>query len=399
MGEVRMPRHIVVRPSSSLPIDARDFEMCEHKGIGHPDTLSDGLCEAASRELSRRYLRDHGRVLHHNLDKGLLLAGRSEPRFGGGRIVQPMRFIICGRATPLGTGGTAAEVAIAAARAHLRAEIGLEPDAGAISAHIGSTSASLGQLFAAGGSMPRANDTSFGTGFAPYSRLERMVLDLAGAIRCAEFLRQFPAAGADFKVMGCRLGDTITLTLALALIDKHVHGVSHYFALKKAMHEYLAAPLAGPVRLRINCLDDARALDESGLYLTVTGLSGEMGDDGQVGRGNRVGGLITPGRAMSLEAAAGKNPVSHVGKLYNVLATLIARDIHAQVEGVEHASVQLLSAIGSPIDQPELAGIEIHAPGGLTSQVRSHATEVADHWLAHAPRVTGMILDGEIELY
>ncbi|MDP1692184.1 MAG: methionine adenosyltransferase [Burkholderiaceae bacterium] len=394
-----MTRNIDIQPSSSQPIELRNFEMCEHKGIGHPDTVTDGICEAASRELSRRYRREFGRVLHHNLDKGLLLAGRSEPRFGGGRIVQPMKFLICGRATPLGGGDDAAGVAIAAARAHLQTRIGFEAAADAITAHIGSTSACLQQLFAPGAAMPRANDTSFGTGFAPYSRLERNVLDLAEAIRSPQFRRAFPAAGADFKIMGCRRGESITLTLALAFVDRHVQSVAHYFALKQAMHDALAASIAAPAQLRINRLDDPRAQNESGLHLTVTGLSGEMGDDGQVGRGNRVSGLITPGRAMSLEAAAGKNPVSHVGKLYNLLATLIARDIHAKVDGAEQVSVQLLAAIGEPIDQPELAGIEIHAPGGLNLPLRSRAAEIADAWLADIPKVTDLILDEVIAMY
>jgi S-adenosylmethionine synthetase len=91
--------------------------------------------------------------------------------------------------------------------------------------------------------------------------------------------------------------------------------------------------------------------------------------------------------------------VSHVGKLYNVLATLIARDIHAKVEGAEQVSVQLLSAIGEPIDQPELAGIEIHAPGGLNGSLRTHAAEIADAWLADVRQVTELILNGEIAVY
>src|SRR5690606_40191772 len=62
------------------------------------------------------------------------------------------------------------------------------------------------------------------------------------------------------------------------------------------------------------------------VYLTVTGTSAESGDYGQVGRGNRANGLITPHRPMSLEAVAGKNPVTHVGKLYNLLASRIAAE-------------------------------------------------------------------------
>lgn len=235
-----MARRIDIQPASARPMEERHFEMCEHKGVGHPDMLTDGICEAASRALSRRYRRDFGRVLHHNLDKGLLMAGRSEPRFGGGRVLQPMRFIVCGRAMPLAGDESAASVAIEAARAYLRTSIGFDPAPDAIRAEIGETSASLQQVFAPDHAVPRANDTSFGTGFAPYSRLERSVLQLAVAIRSPEFRARFPAAGADFNIMGCRLGETVTLTLALAFVDQHVESVAHYYATKRAMHEQLA---------------------------------------------------------------------------------------------------------------------------------------------------------------
>lgn len=68
--------------------------------------------------------------------------------------------------------------------------------------------------------------------------------------------------------------------------------------------------------------------------LLVTGTSAEVGDDGQVGRGNRVNGIITPGRPVSLEAAVGRNPVSHVGKIYNAsLARDAAEAIVAKTAG------------------------------------------------------------------
>jgi S-adenosylmethionine synthetase len=124
-----------------------------------------------------------------------------------------------------------------------------------------------------------------------------------------------------------------------------------------------------------------------------------MGDDGQVGRGNRINGLITPGRPMSLEAAAGKNPVAHVGKLYNVLALLIAREIHEQIEEADEVTVQLLSAIGDPIDQPQIAAIEISSVQTLTRTARAQAALIAAKWLSDVPCVTHMILDERIGLY
>ncbi len=87
------------------------------------------------------------------------------------------------------------------------------------------------------------------------------------------------------------------------------------------------------------------------IYLTVTGTSCESGDNGQVGRGNRINGLITPCHTMSLEAVAGKNPVSHVGKIYNLKAQEIANRINEAFK-VKEVQVQLLSRIGKPINDP-----------------------------------------------
>ncbi|MEW6703614.1 MAG: methionine adenosyltransferase [Pseudomonadota bacterium] len=395
-----MARNIEIHVRPALKPFAPDtVELCEHKGVGHPDTLTDAVCEAASRTLSREYLRQTGRVLHHNLDKGLLMAGRSRPRFGGGTVEQPMRFLICGRASPLPDGNEPAALARQAVLEHLRRHAGIEMQPAQVLTEIGPTSGNLQQLFRPVQATARANDTSFGVGFAPYSPLEQCVLALAGVLRSAAFRARFPAAGLDFKLMGCRQVDELTLTVALAFIDRHVGSVAQYFELKQAVHDELARHLPARARLRLNALDDPQAQDESGLYLTVTGFSGEMGDDGQVGRGNRVNGLITPGRPMSLEAAAGKNPVSHVGKLYNVLALLIARDIHRELRSPGEVTVQLLSAIGDPVDEPQVAAIDITSARPLSPAERSFAKQVAARWLGQVGQVTGLILDERVPLY
>ena len=62
----------------------RKVSIAERKGIGHPDTIMDSLCESASKALSKYYVKHYGRVLHHNLDKGLLIAGQSKPKFNAG---------------------------------------------------------------------------------------------------------------------------------------------------------------------------------------------------------------------------------------------------------------------------------------------------------------------------
>ena len=79
----------------------------------------------------------------------------------------------------------------------------------------------------------------------------------------------------------------------------------------------------------VNAADDPAA---GSLYLTVTGTSAEAGDDGEAGRGNRINGLIVPFRPMTMESVAGKNPVTHVGKLYNIVASLIAQRLVDDVQ-------------------------------------------------------------------
>jgi S-adenosylmethionine synthetase len=74
-------------------------EIVERKGIGHPDSICDAVAEAVSVALCRAYRECCGRVLHHNIDKGLLVAGRVDLQFGGGRVLQPMELIVGDRAT------------------------------------------------------------------------------------------------------------------------------------------------------------------------------------------------------------------------------------------------------------------------------------------------------------
>ncbi|MBI3607169.1 MAG: methionine adenosyltransferase [Nitrospirae bacterium] len=394
-----MARNIIVTPLSHRSIEEREVEMCERKGIGHPDTIVDGVCEAASRELSLAYLRTYGTVLHHNLDKGLLVAGRSVPLFGGGQVVEPIKIVICGRATRLDGETDAANLVTEAAWRYVGQHVRCDPERFTITTEIKEGSANLKEVFARGGPAALANDTSFGCGYAPYSRLEEAVLAASRLLTSPDFLERFPAAGDDLKIMGHRLNHGMHLTIALAFVDRYVEGVEHYFTIKNAMIEYLGDHLGVPVAVRMNSLDDPAARDENGVYLTVTGLSAEMGDDGQVGRGNRVNGLITPGRDMSLEAAAGKNPTSHVGKIYNVLAMLMARDIHQRLDGVDEVNVKLLSAIGERTDQPQVAAIEVGSKRGLTDEVRKNATAIADEWLENINRVTSLILEEKVALY
>lgn len=392
-------RNIVIQAKPSTRYTDRTIEMCEHKGVGHPDTITDGACEAAACALAAAYENIFGQVLHFNVDKGLLVAGASEPHFGGGRIIEPVKLIVCGRVTDGGDKFDVRSLIEAAVEVFLGRTLRVNQGLIRVTPEIKPGSANLAGIYARGRSIPIANDTSFGVGFAPYSPLEQQVLDLARMLRSSDFKQMFPAIGDDFKIMGYRQHDDMRFTVALALIDRHVDSVRHYFETKRAIAATLKQSLPAGSVLQVNALDDPNAQDEQGLYLTVSGLSAEMGDDGQVGRGNRVNGLITPSRTMSLEAAAGKNPASHVGKIYNVLAHCLARDIVEEIDSIKEAEVLLLSTIGQPLDRPQIALVEVGPTASLTTSVKMEVEEIVNHRLNQIPTLTKELIHGLIAVY
>lgn len=355
-----MPENLNIAVArSSFPHAQLGTEICEHKGVGHPDSICDGVAEAVSQALCSAYLQAYGEIRHHNVDKALLIGGQSMPRFGGGRLDVPMRLIIAGRADALPGMDDVGALVCRAANDYLASTLRCSSALFHVESAVRSGSPNLTRVLTHATSMPLANDTSFGVGFAPYSLLEKTVLALAGLLKSSSFQHAFPVAGDDFKIMGMRMENRLNLTIALAFIDREVSNVAHYFTLKRQMHEWLSDQLNLPGEIRINALDDTGAKAESGIYLTVSGLSAEHGDDGQVGRGNRVSGLITPSRPMSLEAAAGKNPMSHVGKIYNVLALQLANELVFQLPVLHEVTVQILSCIGQPIDHPQLVDVQV----------------------------------------
>ena len=245
-----------------------------------------------------------------------------------------------------------------------------------------------------------ANDTSFGVGHAPFSEVEQIVYNTERQM-VLNFKKDIPAIGTDIKVMGMRSNDKITLTVACAMIDKHIDDQDHYFSIKDEIRDRIS-DLATQytdreVEVFVNTGDDR----ETGcVYITVTGTSAEMGDDGSVGRGNRCNGLITPNRPMSMEATSGKNPINHVGKLYNLLSNKIANDIAENVHGIEDVYIRILSQIGHPIDEPLIASAQVIPKDGANMKViKSESEAIIDKWLADITKITEMITQGELDTF
>ena len=201
--------------------------------------------------------------------------------------------------------------------------------------------------------------------------------------------------------MGKREGDRIDITVAAAMIDAHIAGLEEYDDAVGGVREFVTALAEDhtdrEVAVDVNTADE---YEEGSIYLTVTGTSAEQGDDGSVGRGNRANGLITPNRPMSMEATSGKNPVNHIGKIYNLLSTHVAETVTAEVDGIRDLQVRLLSQIGRPIDEPHVADAQIVTEAGVElSAIEAEVVDIVDAELADVTGVTRRVIDGDVSTF
>ena len=358
---------LILRALERVPPGTSPVEIVERKGPGHPDSICDGIAEHVCVRLCQYYLDRFGVILHHNVDKVMLCAGTSRPAFGGGETHEPIEIYLAGRATAehAGVHIPVQEIATDACREWLRSHLpNLDVDHDVrIASRLRHGSRDLNWLFARSAVAALANDTSYGAGFAPLTDLERVVIAAEAALTDTAARQAHPAFGPDIKVMGVRHDGLIELTISCAFLGRFLGNSDEYLNAKAVAAELAAAAAARttslPVRAAVNVADD---LARGDIFLTVTGTSAEAGDDGQTGRGNRASGLITPYRAMSVEGVAGKNPVSHTGKLYNILALRIAHTAVAQIPGAHSAECVMVSQIGHAVDDPQLVDVAVGGP-------------------------------------
>jgi len=401
-------RNILVEDLRQTPLEKQRIEIVERKGVGHPDYICDAVMDSISISLSKEYLEKAGTILHHNVDKSLLVAGETEPKFGGGTVKQPLLFVFGDRATSQfgDTKIDVPQIAVSTAKRwfksnmrfvdpekHVRYQVEIKPG-----------SVGLQDIFKRNGKFRGANDTSAAVGYAPMTRTEKIVLQTERFLNSKEFKSRFPESGEDIKVMGFRSNNDLNLTVAMAFVDRFISGEEDYFE-KKAkildeIHRFSAVNTDfESVDVQLNTLDmQGRGL--GGLYLTVLGTSADSGDSGQVGRGNRVNGLISLNRPFCSEAAAGKNPVSHVGKIYNVLTYKIAQHVHDEVPELDEVYIWLLSKIGSPIDHPAVAAAQVIMKGNNNlAEVKHEINDVLDRELDNIDKFCMELAAGKIQTY
>ena len=386
-----MGTEIVCGELTGRPAGEDEVEIVERKGLGHPDTICDLVADEVSQALCRTYRERAGRILHHNCDKALLVAGQANCRFGGGEVVAPMRLFLGDRASRV-EGVDVGEVARYAARAWFRRRLRyVDPDRHLeVQVELRPGSPELTGLFR-GAAVCGANDSSAAVGYAPGTETEILVREAERHLNAPAFHARYPQCGEDVKVLGVRRARQLELTVAVPLVDRYIGGEGEYFELKEAVGDDLLRHLRArarqvhEVRIHVNALD-RRGTGAHGTYLTVLGTSAESADSGQVGRGNRANGVISCHRPSTMEAVAGKNPVSHVGKIYGVLSFRLAERLHAEVAGVEEAVVWLHSRIGEPIDTPPLVSVKVRpGQGASVADLGGELRRVVIEELAHVP--------------
>jgi S-adenosylmethionine synthetase len=391
-------RNIAIEELRASEIYRQKVEVVERKGVGHPDYICDAIMEQISVNLSQEYLAAFETILHYNVDKGMLIAGEVEGKFGGGRVVSPMRLIFGDRAT-FEADGIEIDVpslAIDTAKDWFSENLRfVDPESLCYQVEIKRGSEELTDIFTRGGEILGANDTSAAVGYAPLSPIERLVFECERYLNSRKFKKEYPESGEDIKVMGLRHKENVHLTVAMPLVDRFVETEEDYFKRKIELHEKIeefAAEFAEKERAEFEaciCVRPTASLNTldipgrglKGIYTTVTGTSAEDADCGEVGRGNRVNGIIPLNRPVSSEAAAGKNPVSHIGKIYNLLSHRIAARIYREVPDVSEVYVWLLSEIGTPIDQPQIATAQLILKNGSLNDVENEAAEIIENEL------------------
>jgi S-adenosylmethionine synthetase len=400
-------RNILINGSKRSPLEEQKLEIVERKGLGHPDFICDAIMDQISVKLSKAYLDKFGVIMHHNADKSLLVAGDVETRFGGGSVREPMLLIIGDRATFKVEETTipVKELAVQTAKEwfrknlrfvnpedHVKYQVELKPG-----------SPELTDIFKRKGKILGANDTSAAVGYAPMTKTETIVLKTERYVNSKDFKNKFQESGEDVKVMGLRKNNDLNLTVSMAFVDKFVQSERGYFEKKARILEEIDRFVKentdfDKVTVKLNTLDvEGRGID--GVYLTVLGTSADSADSGQVGRGNRVNGVMPLNRPVCSEAAAGKNPVSHVGKIYNLLTHRIAEQVYEQVSGVEEIYIWLLSQIGKPIDQPAIASAQVVMKSGNSMEnVRRDIKEVINSELENIDKFCMDLAHGKIPI-
>lgn len=407
-----MNLYVIKKSFNSTP-----YEFVERKGKGHPDTLSDNLAEFLSAKYSQFTKEKFGAILHHNFDKVGLLGGASFVSFGKGYLTSPIRVLLNGRASSkfgkheislkklliewtIEFLTNALPIKNPQAELEFHYNISVQSSPGKTEEEENKKDSARNYWFTPRSldDLPelkklKSNDTSMGVGFAPLTKLEKFILEIERTLNSKEYKRNNLWIGSDIKIMGFRFRNKYKVTLCIPQIAKYVGNLNEYRTNIKAAEDVIRT-LSNKngiksLEININTRDNYKTKE---LYLTAIGSSIESGDEGLVGRGNRVQGLITPTRLMSMEGAAGKNPVYHIGKIYYIAAQQISEKLYKSFNIKNE--VVLISQSGRELVDPWI--VFIHVPRSFTDLSKLESFVKME--IKHIPQLTDKIINLNIEI-
>lgn len=349
-----------------------DFETVERKGLGHPDTIADSLAAQISQAYSR-YTINHCEklILHHQIDKLMVMGGKTKVYFRGGEFLKPIRIIVAGRITysyknrkiPVD------DILRGTVRKYFKELFPLVdftknvviknlltnyPGPGTMSLSKGAIASMFSpqnKKQVRGYEKLVANDTSYCTAYSPYSDLEKAVISIEKFLNSTLMKRRFSWLGSDIKIMAVRNHKDISITMCIPQIAKYVSSLKQYKQNLKIIGQIIDNKFKSflpkySVEISLNTKDDYKKMN---IYLTVSGAS-LSGDIGVVGRGNRTNGLITSNRPMSLEGTNGKNPRYYSGFIYAVASKKISNQLYNKTG--EPNIVEIVSQNGGLLSKP-----------------------------------------------
>jgi len=361
-----------------ITTDQQSIEVVERKGLGHPDTIADGIAESISIAYSKYCLENFGAILHHNVDKAIVLGGQCDLEYGRGELLKPFRILLAGRMSR-SFGNQEIDIKniqTEAVNNYFKKILPrLNPDKDFEFYTFTSSSSRIPYWFTPRTvddlpelGNPHANDTATMVGFWPFSALEQIVL--ASERYFYEFDREvrprFDFVGGDIKIMALRREKDVELTICVPFhadkITSQKEYLEHKSLIENGLRKFLQKRFGNllDIILKINTQDQkirSEKDDGRGRYLTVIGSALDYGEEGISGRGNRCRGLISSMRPSTVESVYGKNPVYHVGKVYSLIAQEIARQIGTHFDC--ETTVIVTTRNGDPLYSPYNIVIEV----------------------------------------
>lgn len=341
------------------------FEFVERKGVGHPDTMCDAIAELASRYYSQYFYNKYGRFAHHWFDKVMLVGGESIIGYGKGELIVPYKVIFSGKCVCNFDGEDIPLMDIfKKAASDVMSDVLTGFDAEKHLVVIDETVSYQGpsrkssryrpvkivDLVAPEDYNRVSNDCNMLSSFYPLSKLEDMVLSLENMLNSKNFKEQHPQVGSDIKIIGTRKKDKYFLLVNLPFVASYVNSYEEYVAYSKEVMILIEIFVKDKYGVGCELLFNPSNHKDTP-YLTVLGSAGDSGDVGVVGRGNRINGLITPMRCMSIEAPAGKDSIDHTGKLYGIIADRISKKIYELIQ--KPVETYIFVAKGTSLFQPD----------------------------------------------